>query len=387
VDVKVPHIPLPPEDIDADEMILNMGPQHPSTHGVLRLEVTTDGEIIRKVRPFIGYLHRCFEKHSEKVGYPGVVPYTDRIDYIAAMNNNHAYVVAVEKLLGMEIPERAECIRVIIAELNRISSHLIAFGTYALDLGAVTPFTYAFREREVILDIFEMTCGARLTYNYYRVGGLNQDLTDEIVDRIWKFLEYFEPKLKEYDDLLSFNKIFIERTASVGILPPDVAISYGASGPMLRGSGVKFDIRRDDPYSIYDRFDFDIPVGEGSKGVLGDCWDRYIVRMREMAESCKIIRQALEMLPKAEGGFMVEKPPKMIRPPKGAEAYTRVETPRGELGFYIISDGTANPYRCKARSPCFTNLSIVPAISQGVMLADLVAIVGSVDIVLGCVDR
>jgi NADH-quinone oxidoreductase subunit D len=383
--VRVPHAGIPPGDIETDEMVLSMGPQHPSTHGVLRLEVTTDGEVVKKVRPFIGYLHRCFEKHAEKVGYPGVVPYTDRMDYLAAMNNNHGYVLAVEKLLGLEVPERAEYIRVIMAELNRIASHLVAFGTYGLDIGAVTPFLYAFREREMILDIFEMTCGARLTYNYYRIGGVGADLTPEIIDKIKEFLDDFEPKLKEYDALLSYNKIFIERTAGIGVIPLEMAIDYGITGPMLRASGMKWDLRKDDPYSIYDRFDFDIPTGVGLKGPKGDCWDRYIVRMREMAESCKIIRQALEQLP--DGDYILPKLPKMIRPPKGAEVYVRVENPRGELGYYIISDGTHNPYRVKVRSPCFTNLAILPAISKGVMLADLVAIVGSIDIVLGEVDR
>jgi NADH-quinone oxidoreductase subunit D len=385
VEVKVPHVPLPPEDLDTDEMILNMGPQHPSTHGVLRLEVTTDGEIVNQVRPFIGYLHRCFEKHSEKVGYPGVVPYTDRMDYLAAMNNNHGYVVTVEKLLEMEVPERAEHIRVIVAELNRIASHLVAFGTYALDIGAVTPFLYAFRERERILDIFEMACGARLTYNYYRIGGVSGDLTPEMIGMIGEFLDYFEPKLKEYDNLLSYNKIFIERTAGVGVIPLDMALGYGITGPMLRACGMAWDLRKNDPYSIYDRFDFDLPLGEGLKGEKGDCYDRYMVRMREMAQSCRIVRQAVEQLP--EGDYILPKLPKMIRPPKGAEVYVRTETPRGEMGFYIVSDGTANPWRVKVRSPCFTNLAIVPAISHGVMLADLVAIIGSIDIVLGEVDR
>lgn len=371
-------------DLQTEEMILNMGPQHPSTHGVLRLELTTDGEVVRAVRPFIGYLHRCFEKHSEKVGYTGVIPYTDRMDYLAAMNNNHGYVITVEKLLGLEIPERAEYIRVIIAELNRIASHLVAFGTFANDLGATTPLLYAFREREKILDIFEMACGARLTYNYYRIGGVSGDLTPEMLRKIAEFCDYFEPKLKDYDDLLSYNKIFIERTAGVGVIPLSMAVSYGITGPPLRASGMQWDIRKHDPYSIYPRLDFDIPVGKGLKGELGDTWDRYIVRMWEMAECIKIIRQCLAQIP--EGDFLSPKTPKLIKCPKG-EVYCRVENPRGELGYYLVSDGKPNIWRLKVRSPCFTNLAIIDAISDGVMIADLVAILGSLDIVLGEIDR
>jgi NADH-quinone oxidoreductase subunit D len=371
-------------DLQTEEMILNMGPQHPSTHGVLRLELTTDGEVVRSVRPFIGYLHRCFEKHSEKVGYTGVIPYTDRMDYLAAMNNNHGYVITVEKLLGLEIPERAEYIRVIIAELNRIASHLVAFGTFANDLGATTPLLYAFREREKILDIFEMACGARLTYNYYRIGGVSGDLTPEMLRMIAEFCDYFEPKLKDYDDLLSYNKIFIERTAGVGVIPLAMAVNYGITGPPLRASGMQWDIRKHDPYSIYPRLDFDIPVGKGLKGELGDTWDRYIVRMWEMAECLKIIRQCLAQIP--EGDYLSPKTPKLIKCPKG-EVYCRVENPRGELGYYLVSDGKPNIWRLKVRSPCFTNLAIVDAISDGVMIADLVAILGSLDIVLGEIDR
>ncbi|MBU1702072.1 MAG: NADH-quinone oxidoreductase subunit D [Candidatus Eisenbacteria bacterium] len=378
------RVPQSPEDFGTDEMLINMGPQHPSTHGVLRVEITTDGEIIKKARPFIGYLHRCFEKCSELVGYPGTMPYTDRMDYLASMNCNHGYALAVEKLMGLEVPERAEYIRVIIAELGRIASHLVSFGSYALDLGAVTPIIYAFREREVILNIFEAVCGARLTYNYYRIGGVSGDLTPKMIDMIRDFVDYFEPKLIDYDNLLSYNKIFIERTANVGVIPLDMAINYGLTGPMLRGSGMKWDLRKNDPYSIYDRFDFNIPVGTGAQGQLGDCWDRYIVRMREMKESCKIIRQAIERIP--AGAAIAENIPKIIKPPKG-EVYVRVENPRGEMGYYIISDGSAKAYRCKARSASFANLAILQAIAPGVMLADLVAIIGSIDIVLGDVDR
>ena len=273
-------------DLKTDTMILNMGPQHPSTHGVLRLELVVDGEVIVDVIPHIGYLHRCFEKHAEQMtNYQQVIPYVDRMDYVAAMGNELAYVLAVEKLLGIEVPERVQYIRVIMAELQRIASHLLAIGTYGLDLGAFTPFLWCFREREKILDLFEITCGARLLYNYIWVGGVSHDLPSEFGKKLKDFLKTFPKALKEINDLLTFNKIFIDRTANVGVLPADVAINYGCSGPMLRGSGVKFDLRKNEPYLVYDRFEFDIPVGEGKMGTVGDCWDRYYVRVREMEES------------------------------------------------------------------------------------------------------
>lgn len=372
-------------DLKTDTMILNMGPQHPSTHGVLRLELVVDGEIIVDVIPHIGYLHRCFEKHAEQMtNYQQVIPYVDRMDYVAAMGNELAYVLAVEKLMGIEVPERVQYIRVIMAELQRIASHLVAVGTYGLDLGAFTPFLWCFREREKILDLFEITCGARLLYNYIWIGGLSHDLPSEFGKKLKDFLKTFPKALKEINDLLTFNKIFIDRTANVGVLPADVAINYGCSGPMLRGSGVKFDIRKNEPYLVYDRFEFDIPVGEGKMGTVGDCWDRYYVRVREMEESLKIIEQAWEQLPPGDVHSAI---PKKVRPPQG-EVYFRTENPRGELGFYIISDGhTSSPFRVKARAPSFVNLSVLPEISRGYMIADLVAILGSVDIVLGEVDR
>lgn len=370
-------------EIKTEEMVLNMGPQHPSMHGVLRLELVLDGEIIIECTPHIGYLHRCFEKHAEAMTYPQVIPYTDRMDYLASMSNNFGYAIAVEKLMGIEVPERVEYIRVIMAELQRIASHLVAIGTYGLDTGAFTPFLYCFRDRERILELFEMTCGARLLYNYMWVGGLSHDIPPGFVEKTRDFVKYFRPNIKELNDLLSFNKIFIERTANVGILPPEVAINAGASGPTLRGSGVKFDLRKNDPYSVYNNFDFDICVGKGEMGTVGDCWDRYIVRCYEMEESLKIIEQAIEQIPE---GDISSKIPKNVRPPKG-EIYFRTETPRGELGYYIISDGTSSPYRIKVRAPAFCNLSILPHISKGYMVADMVALVGSVDIVLGEVDR
>lgn len=370
--------------VHGEEMVLNMGPQHPSTHGVLRLKIKTDGEIVSQITPVIGYLHRCFEKHCENITYEQVIPFTDRCDYIAAMNNNFGYVVAMEELMELQIPEKVEYIRVIMAELNRIASHLIALGTYGLDVGAFTPFLYMFRDRERILDLFELTCGARLLYNYMWVGGLSHDLPVGFVESTYEFLDYFQPKIKEYHDILTYNKIFIERTADVGILPPDVAISYGVTGPNLRGSGVKWDIRKDEPYSIYDRFEYDIPVGEGMMGTVGDCWDRYWVRAREMEESARIVRQALDQMPKE--GDVHEALPKKVRPPKGS-IYKRTESPRGDLAYYIISNGKPIPYRVKMRSPAFTSLSAIGEIGAGWMLSDVIAILGSIDIVLGEIDR
>ena len=372
-----------PDPLKTDEYILNMGPQHPSTHGVLRVLLKTDGEIVESATPYIGYLHRTFEKHAEHMTWPQIVPYVDRMDYLASMNNDLGYALAVEKLMGLEVNERAQYLRVIVAELNRIASHLVYFGTYGLDVGAFTPFLYAFRERERIVDLFEEISGARLLYNYIWIGGVAFDAPEGWLDKVAEFCDYFEPKIKEYNDLLSYNKIFIERTANVGVIPADLAINYGLSGPSLRGSGVKFDLRKNDPYCIYDRFDFEICYGAGEKGTVGDTWDRYFVRIREMAESVKIIRQALKQIP---DGDAKETVPKNVRVPKG-EIYFRSETPRGELGYYIVSDGGKNPVRVKVRAPAFSNLSIIPAIAPGLMVADLVAVLGSLDIVLGEIDR
>lgn len=370
--------------VHAEEMVLNIGPQHPSTHGVLRLKVRTDGEIITGITPVIGYLHRCFEKHCENVTYEQVIPYTDRCDYIAAMNNNFGYAVAVEQLMDIKVPDKVEHIRVIVAELNRIASHQLSVGTFGLDVGAFTPFLYCFRDRERILDLFEMLCGARLLYNYIWVGGVSHDLPVGWVEKAYEFLDYFEPQIEEYNNILTFNKIFIERAADVGVLPPEVAISYGITGPNLRGSGVKWDLRKNDPYSIYDQFEFDIPIGTGAMGTVGDCWDRYYVRIREIEESAKIVRQALDQLPR--DGDVHEALPKKIRPPKG-QIYARTETPRGELGYYIISDGKPVPFRLKMRSPAFTALSCIDEIGRGWMISDVLAILGSLDIVLGEIDR
>jgi NADH-quinone oxidoreductase subunit D len=370
--------------LKTDEIIVNMGPQHPSTHGVLRVVVRTDGEVVRQAVPHIGYLHRCKEKCAEAVTYQQFIPYTDRMDYLASMSNNFAFCWAVEKLAGVEVPERAEYIRVIVSELQRIASHLVAFGTYGLDLGAITPFLYAFREREKILDIFERISGARLTYSYGRIGGVMRDFDEVAVEMTRRFLDDFEVKWEEYNRLLTENEIFIKRTANVGVMPKETAVAYALSGPVLRGSGIKFDIRKAEPYSVYDRFEFDIPVGEGKMGTQGDCWDRYWVRMAEMKQSCRIIRQALDALP--QGPFMNPKILRVFKPPAG-EIYFRAENPRGELAFYIVSVGEKKPYRCRVRGPSFCNLSVLSEIARDCLLADLVAIIGSIDIVLGECDR
>ena len=369
-----------------DEMIINMGPQHPSTHGVLRLEVVLEGEMVKKLKPHIGYLHRNFEKHAELMPWNAIIPYTDRLDYIASMNMNLGYVLAVEKLLEVnELPEKVEYIRVICAEFNRIASHLMAIGTFGLDAGAITPFLWAFRDREMILDLFEWLSGARLLYNYIWIGGLARDLPDGWIEKAKEFVDYFEPKMVEFNKLLSFNHIFIERTAHIGILPQDVAINYAATGPVLRGSGVKWDLRKDEPYSIYDRLDFEIPVGEGKFGPVGSAFDRYWVRIREIEESVKILRQALDQVPRE--GDVHEAIPKRMRPPAGKEAYFRSEAPRGEIGFYVRSSGTDIPDRVRCRSSCFVHVSVLDEISRGCLLADLVINIGSIDIVLGEVDR
>jgi NADH-quinone oxidoreductase subunit D len=368
---------------------INMGPQHPATHGVLRLFVTTDGEVVNQVVPYIGYLHRCAEKIAEGNTYHQYVLYTDRMDYLAAMNQNWTYCLAVEELMraaGMEvvIPEYAEYVRVIIGELNRIASHLIAFGTYGLDIGAFTPFLHAIREREAILNVFEKVCGARLMYTYYDVGGVKWDIPPVAMEEIKLFLELFPKKLDEYNTLLTTNEIFIGRTANVGVISREDAVAYGCSGPVLRGSGVDWDLRRDEPYSIYDRFDWKPAVGRGAMGTVGDCWDRYKVRMDEMAESARIIQQAVDKMP-ARGEVMAEMPKILKIPP--AEVFFRGEAPKGELAFYIISDGGNIPFRCKTRSPSLHNLSVIEKVGRGLMISDLVATIGSLDLVLGEIDR
>jgi NADH-quinone oxidoreductase subunit D len=377
-------------DIRTEEMLINMGPQHPSTHGVLRLMLRTDGELIVEATPHIGYLHRCAEKIGENLTPVQYVPMTDRMDYLAGMNNNHAYSMAIEKLAGVEVPERAKYIRVIMAELNRIASHLVAFGTFGLDMGSFTAVLYAFREREYILDLFEATCGARLTYSYITIGGVIVDLPERFLEKMTEFLDFFEPKIDEYNNLLSYNHIFVKRTANVGTISAGDAIAYGLTGPCLRASGVRWDLRKCAPYEIYDRFEFDVPIGMdgGSNGtpasvVLGDSWNRYFVRMEEMKQSVRILRQCIKQIPEGE---IRTKLPRSLALPKG-EVYLEAENPRGQLGFLVIGDGSPVPYRLKARGPCFCNLSITNHVCRGVLLADIPAIIGSIDIVLGEVDR
>ncbi len=380
-------------DLRTEEMLVNMGPQHPSTHGVLRMVLRTDGEMILEATPHIGYLHRCAEKIGESVAPYQWIPYTDRMDYLAAMNNNQGYSLAVEKLAGLEVPERARYIRVIFAELNRIASHLVALGCYGLDMGAWTPLLYCFRDREMILDMFEATCGARLTYSYITPGGVTRDLPDDFVDRCTEFVDYFEPKIEEYNGLLSYNHIFVKRTAQVGVVSAEDAIAYGWSGPNLRGSGIKFDVRRAMPYEIYDRLDFDVPVGQpgGSpripnEVVVGDSWCRYWVRIVEMEQSLRIIRQCLRDLPPADADGVCHKKNRNVKLPAD-EVYLEVENPRGQLGFYVQGDGSAIPSRVKVRGPAFCHLCIMNHVTRDILLADVPAILGSIDIVLGEVDR
>ncbi|MGJ1198071.1 NADH-quinone oxidoreductase subunit D [Sphingobacterium spiritivorum] len=379
--------------IGSQEMVINMGPQHPSTHGVLRLELITDGEIVKDIIPHLGYLHRCFDKHAESVNYTKTIPFTDRLDYLASMNNSHAYVMGVERMLGLDsrIPKRVEYIRVLVCELNRIASHLIAIGTYGIDIGAFTPFMWCFRDREHIMNMLEWASGSRMLYNYIWIGGLFYDLPVGFEERCAEFVSYFKPKLVELDDLLTQNQIFISRTANIGALPADVAINYGCSGPMLRASGIKWDLRRADGYSVYPELEFDIPVGKGEMGQLGDCWDRYKVRVDEIKESVRIVEQCLERLQK-DFQRTTDFDPRALVPKKvnikAQDYYVRAENPKGELGFYFVAqDKTDIPKRVKSRGPSFNNLSVLPELGKGVLIADLIAILGSIDIVLGEVDR
>jgi NADH-quinone oxidoreductase subunit D len=377
-----------------EDMVLNMGPQHPSTHGVLRLELITDGEIVKEVIPHMGYLHRCFEKHAEALTYQQTIPFTDRLDYLASMNNSHAWVMGVERMLGIdkEIPKRVEYIRVLVCEMNRIASHLIAIGTYGIDIGAFTPFLWLFKDREHIMGMLEWASGSRMLYNYIWVGGLFYDLPVGFEERCREFIEYFRPKMAELNQLLTDNQIFISRTANVGVLPRDLAISYGCSGPMLRGSGLKWDLRRIDGYSVYPELDFEIPIGTGQMGTVGDCWDRYKVRIDEIEQSLRIMEQCLDRLQK-ELKRIPDFDPRAKLPrkltPKPQDYYVRCEGAKGELGFYFMHTDPRSevPFRAKVRAPSFNNLSVLPEISKGVMVADLIAIFGSIDIVLGELDR
>ncbi len=391
------------DNLDTKIITMSMGPQHPSAHGVLHLVLEMDGERVISAKPDIGYLHRGTEKIAENLFYHQFTPYTDRLDYMSAMANNLAYVMGVEKILGIEVPERAKYIRVIVAELSRLASHLMGIGAWAVDLGALTIFLYAIREREMILDLFEMICGARLTLCYLRVGGVRYDATQQFIDKTREMIDILPEKVDEYEQVLTGNRIWLARNKDVGIISADDAISFGMSGPNLRGSGVKWDIRKDNPYLVYDRFDFDVPVGE-----KGDCFDRYTVRLAEIRESLKIITQALDGLP--DGPFVVDDP-EIVPPKKGfvydnmenlihhfkyvsdgfavpeGEVFSTVEAPKGELGVYIVSDGTAKPHRLKLRVPSFMNLQCMDLICKDAYLADVITILSSLDPVFGECDK
>ncbi len=382
-------------DVRTDEMLVNMGPQHPSTHGVLRLVLRTDGEVISEAVPHMGYLHRCAEKIGENLTPIQFIPYTDRMDYLAGMNMNLGYSLAVEKLAGMKIPEKANVIRVIVSELNRIASHLVAMGTYGLDLGTFSPFLYAFREREQILDLFEEVCGARLTYSYLTIGGAHDDLPAGWVERCQKFLDYFKPRIDEYHTLLTTNHIFVKRTANIGVMSKEMALSHACSGPMLRGSldstkgDQAWDLRKIEPYCGYEEYDFKAIIPPFANAphttVIGDSWHRYYVRMLEVVESIKILEQAMQRYPSAQGSHRIE-PPRHL--PAG-EAYVETECPRGQMGFYVVGRATKEnvPLRVRAKSSSFCNLSVCDALCRGCLIADIPAIVGSIDIVMGEIDR
>ncbi len=374
-----PDILEPSKSNYGEEFSVNMGPQHPSTHGVLYLDLRLDGEIVIDCAVHIGYLHRSMEKIAENRTYTQFIPFTDRLDYVASMNNNLGYVLAVEKLMNMEISERAKYIRVMIAELNRIASHLLGLGTLAQDLGAfATPLFYCFREREKIIEIFDEICGNRLTYNYMRIGGVQFDLPAGIDGRIKSFIKYMRPKIDDFEELLTGNVIFLARTKKIGILLKDMAVNYSVTGPNLRASGIKWDLRKDEPYLVYDKLQFDVPIGS-----TGDIWDRYKVRVEEIRQSLNIIEQVIGGIPQGQATVKAGRP---YKPPIG-EAYLRTENPRGELGFYIVSDGSERPYRLKIRTGSFSNLAVLPELVRGVKIADVVGILGSLDVLMGEIDR
>ena len=368
--------------LDADELVINMGPQHPATHGVLRVKLKLDGERVMGSECIIGYLHRGIEKIAENRTYQQFAPYVDRMDYVAAVTNGMGYCEAVEKLLGAELPPRAQYTRMILAELQRIASHLLWLGTHALDLGAMTPVFYTFREREEILKIFENYCGARLTTHAFRIGGLQYDLYDGFEKDVLKFCDTFKDKLPEYEQLLTRNRIWLERTQDVGVLKAEDAIAYAVTGPVLRGSGVKWDVRKAQPYEAYDKVEFEVPVGRHDG--WGDTYDRYLVRLEEMRQSVRIIRQSVERI---APGPIFGKVGKIIKPAAGTEVYHAIEAPKGELGYFVVSDGTNHPYRVRVRPPTFVNLQALDLMTRGHLVADVVAIIGTIDIVLGEVDR
>ena len=388
------------------ELTISMGPQHPATHGVLRLVLTLDGETVIKCTPHVGYLHRGIEKLGENRTYLSALPLTDRLDYISSMNNNVGYVNAVEKLFGIEAPERAKFIRTMVAEMGRISSHIVWLGTHVLDIGATTPFLYAFRERERILDLFETLCGARLTVSYPRIGGVRNDISQEFLDELYEFVLEFPDRMDDYETLVTENRVWKKRTVGIGVISAEEAVNRGLTGGMLRGSGVNYDVRKHAPYDAYDRVEFDVPLGEN-----GDCYDRYLVRIGEMKQANRIIKQCIEKLP--TGPILASDAPDLVMPPEGkgmvigemsldhafiritekpvtspeGEIYVATEVPKGELGFYFVSDGTGKPYRMRVRAPSFVHASILPKLCEGGFVADVIANIGSIDIVLGECDR
>jgi NADH-quinone oxidoreductase subunit D len=364
--------------LDANELVINMGPQHPATHGVLRVILRLDGEKVMGLECVIGYLHRGVEKIAEHRTYTMFNPYVDRMDYVAAVSNGLGYCEAVEKLLNIEAPPRANYIRVILTELNRLASHQLWLGTHALDIGAMTPLFYTFRDREEILKIFEKYCGARLTTHAFRIGGCQYETYEGFEKDVKKFLAFVAPKIDEYEELLTTNRIWVERTKKVGTISAKDCIALGVTGPVLRASGVKWDLRKAQPYAAYKQFDFEIPTGQN-----GDTYDRYLVRMAEMRQSLRIIQQAVDGIP--EGPIMA-KVSKVIKPPVG-EIYHSIEAPKGELGYFIVSDGSTQPYRVRVRPPSFVNLQALDLMCRGQLVADVIAVIGTLDIVLGEVDR
>jgi NADH dehydrogenase I D subunit len=389
--------------IETRELNISMGPQHPATHGVLRLVLDLDGETVVDCTPYVGYLHRGVEKLGENRTYLAALPLSDRLDYISSMNNNVGYVNAVEKLFGIEVPERAKFIRTMVAEMGRLSSHIIWLGTHVLDIGATTPFLYGMRERERILDLFEMLCGARLTVSYPRIGGVRNDISQEFLDELYDFVLEFPSRMDDYETLVTENRIWKERTVGIGVISLEEAINWGLTGGTLRGSGIDYDIRKYAPYDAYDKVDFEVPVGKN-----GDCYDRYLVRVGEMRQANRIIKQCIEKLP--EGPVMADAP-KFTLPPKEmilkdmehlihqfilitkgptvpeGEIYVATEVPKGELGFYFVSDGPGKPYRMRVRSPSFVHASVLPRLCRGGLVADVIANIGTIDIVLGECDR
>lgn len=393
------------KELKTRELTINMGPQHPATHGVLRLVLELDGETVVRCTPHIGYLHRGVEKLAENRTYLSALPIFDRMDYIASMSNNIGYCVAAERLFGIEAPERAKYIRTIVAEMARISSHILWLGTHALDIGAMTVFLYSFRERETILELFERVCGARLTVSYCRIGGVRNDVDQEFVDRLYKFTEEFPSRLEEYETLIDQNRIWLKRTKGIGVISAEEAIDWGITGPTLRGSGIPYDVRKYAPYDAYDKVEFDVPIGKN-----GDVYDRYRCRMEEFRQSNRIIKQCIEKLPR--GPVITPDAPKFTLPPKErimkdietlihqfvlitkgpiaapeGEVYSAIEAPKGELGFYFVSDGTGRPYRMRVRAPSFVHASVLPRLCEGALVADVIANIGTIDIVLGECDR